>query len=344
VTPVTTLADEPTTFWYDNKPYEPNNYKNEFHGTVTLRQALAKSMNIPTVKVAEAVGYDAVVEMARRAGMNLDIRPTPAVALGAYEVTPLEVAGAYTVFANRGLYTRPAWIRHIRDDMGSPIYDHRPDHRVALDQRVAYLMVNLLEEVLRSGTGAGVRSRGFLLPAAGKTGTSHDGWFAGFTTKLICVVWVGYDEGNRELGLEGAHSALPIWTEFMKRAHRYREYRGVQPFEAADGIVSVEVDPITGQLATAGCAGARAEVFIAGTQPVDLCRLHGGGRGGVQVAGWDTPPPQPVVAALSSPRPDDKPRSVLIKPAPDEPAAEESGKGNTRRKRGLFARIRDLFR
>ena len=102
---------------------------------------------------------------------------------------------------------------------------------------------------MRSGTAAGVRGRGFTLPAAGKTGTSRDGWFAGFTSKLICVVWVGFDDG-KDLNLEGAKSALPIWTEFMKRAHKRREYRNVRDWDAPDGIVSVDIDPLSGQLAT----------------------------------------------------------------------------------------------
>src|SRR6202165_4405696 len=113
-------------------------------------------------------------------------------------------------------------------------------------------MVSLLQEVMRSGTAAGVRSRGFTVPAAGKTGTSHDGWFAGFTSELLCIVWVGFDD-NRELDLEGAKSALPIWTEFMKRALDYKEYRNTRPFEAPDGIVTLEIDPLSGQPATANC-------------------------------------------------------------------------------------------
>src|ERR1035437_991397 len=107
-----------------------------------------------------------------------------------------------------------------------------------------------MQEVLRSGTGASVRGRGFVLPAAGKTGTSRDGWFAGFTSKLICVVWVGFDD-NRDFKLEGARSALPIWAEFMKRAHAQREYHNVNAFSALDGIVTAAIDPESGQLATA---------------------------------------------------------------------------------------------
>ncbi len=204
MTPATMVVDEPTTFWYDNKPYEPGNFKHEYHGQVTLREALAHSMNIATIKVAEMVGYDAVVQFAKKAGLNEDIAPTPAVALGSYDTTPLEIAGAYTVFANQGTYVKPNWISAVRAQNGSMLYQNQPETRQVLDPRVAYLMVSMLEEVLRSGTAAAVRARGFNVPAAGKTGTSRDGWFAGFTSELLCVVWVGFDD-NRELNLEGAH-------------------------------------------------------------------------------------------------------------------------------------------
>ena len=300
LTPATILRDQPTTFWFDDKPYAPENFKGEYHGDVTLREALAKSINVPTVKLAEMVGYQAVEELAQRAGMNLNIQPTPALALGSYEVTPLEIAGAYTVFANRGLYVKPNFIGLIRNREGNVIYSHRPVLQPVLDPRVSYLMVSLMEEVLRSGTGAAVRGRGFALPAAGKTGTSRDGWFAGFTSRLLCVVWVGFDD-NRELNLEGAHSALPIWTEFMKRAHQYREYRNVTEFTPPDGVVSVEIDPQSGRLATRNCPTVRTEVFITGTQPLESCRLHGGGA---RVASWEAPPGPPAqVASISPPAP-----------------------------------------
>ncbi|MCS7025123.1 MAG: PBP1A family penicillin-binding protein [Bryobacteraceae bacterium] len=348
ITASTQLVDEPTTFWFDGKPYEPHNHRNQYSGTVTVRQALAKSMNIPTVKLAEMVGYASVVQLARRSGLNLSIHPTPSVALGAYEVTPLEIAGAYTVFSNSGTWVKPSLIRSIRDDRGEVIYEARPTTRQALDPRVAYLMTNLMEEVIRSGTGAGVRSRGFLLPAAGKTGTSHDGWFAGFTTKLICVVWVGFDD-NQELNLEGAQSALPIWAEFMKRAHQYREYAGARYFDAPDGIVSVEIDPVSGQLAGPGCPNTRSEVFIHGTQPQQLCRLHGGGA--TRVASWDTEDtPAPAVAPKVS-----KPLARSLSPSaasgeisashssPSAPVPNSDPAAPTKPK-GFFGRIRDMLK
>jgi penicillin-binding protein 1B len=339
VTTMTTVVDEPTTFWFDNKPYEPNNYKKEFHGLVSVRQALSKSMNVPTVKVAEMVGYDNVVDLARRAGMNLNIQATPAVALGAYEVTPVEVAGAYTIFADGGVFVKPSFVKFIRDDKGAGIYEHQPERKPVLDPRVSFLIVDLLEEVLRSGTGAAVRTRGFVLPAAGKTGTSHDGWFAGFTSKLICVVWVGFDD-NKELKLEGARSALPIWTEFMKRAHQFREYRNVKPFEAPDGVVSVLIDPATGQLAN-NCPNARAELFIAGTQPVETCRLHGGRGSATQVAAWDVAEPQPAGDRTTTGRVLAQRRPL----SPEQPAAQQqTGQPEPKKKKGFFSRIRDLFR
>jgi penicillin-binding protein 1B len=146
--------------------------------------------------------------------------------------------------------------------------------RAALDSRVAYLMVNMMQEVLRSGTGAGVRGRGFTLPAAGKTGTSRDGWFAGFTSQLLCVVWVGFDD-NRDLNLEGARSALPIWAEFMKRAAQFRPYRDAKPFSAPSGVVSVQICSDSGQLAGPNCPQTRYETFISGSQPSVECELHG---------------------------------------------------------------------
>lgn len=230
------------------------------------------------MKVAEAIGYDQVTRVARAAGLNEKIEPTPSMALGTYEVTPLEMAGAYTIFVNHGSRLKTGFIRAIRDQNAKSIFDWRSESKPAISPGVAYVVENMMEEVLNSGTGAGVRARGFTLPAAGKTGTSHDGWFAGFTSRLICVVWVGFDD-NRDIKLEGARSALPIWTEFMKRAHQHPEYRKVQEFPAPSGIVTVQIDAETGELATPNCPKVRNEVFLAGTQPVEACHLHGGARG-----------------------------------------------------------------
>ncbi|HXI42900.1 MAG TPA: PBP1A family penicillin-binding protein, partial [Bryobacteraceae bacterium] len=347
LTPATMVLDEPTTFWYDNKPYEPGNFQNEYYGQVTLRQALAHSMNIATIKVAEMVGYDAVVQLAKKAGLNEDIAPTPAVALGSYDTMPLEIAGAYTVFANQGTYVKPNWISAVRAQNGSILYQNQTETRQVLDPRVAYLMVNMLEEVLRSGTAAAVRAHGFNVPAAGKTGTSRDGWFAGFTSELLCVVWVGFDD-NRALNLQGAHSAAPIWAEFMKRALQYRAYRNAKPFEAPDGIVSVEIDPESGMPATPFCPKTKAEVFIAGTQPVGTCPLHGGGNpGATHVAGWELPAP-PQLAQNGAPANATDPRLRQTPPAAAPPnvrpdSTREQDQKQQKRK-GFFKRLMDVFK
>jgi len=337
ITPVTTVMDEPTTFWFDDKPYEPSNFKDEFHGMVTLRQALSKSMNIPTIKFAEMIGYDKVVDLARNAGLNMDIQPTPAVALGAYEVRPLEIAGAYTIFSNKGVYVEPGWIKLIRDQDGKIIFNQKPVEREVLDPRVSYMMVNLLEEVLRSGTGVATRARGFSLPAAGKTGTYYDGWFAGFTSELICVVWVGYDD-NRDIKQEGSKTALPIWTEFMKRAHQFRPYRRAKPFQAPDGIVTVDVDPGSWKLAGSGCGSPpKSEVFLAGTQPLEYC-----GGGATQVASWDVPSADPVVEDSGKPRRSVRRASTsipVISPPPPERKTTEP-----KEKKGVLSRILGIFR
>jgi penicillin-binding protein 1B len=219
------------------------------------------------------VGYGSVANLAKRAGMGDNVQATPSIALGSYEATPLDVSGAYTIFANQGIHIRPSFIREVRTRAGDVIYTHQAEAVSVLDPRVSYLMVNLMEEVVRSGTGAGIRSKGFTVPAAGKTGTSHDGWFAGFTSQLLCVVWVGFDD-NRELNLEGAKSALPVWTEFMKRALAVAAYRDAKPFRPPPGISSASIDTESGELAAPNCPSTRTEFFISGTEPTERCSRH----------------------------------------------------------------------
>jgi penicillin-binding protein 1B len=285
LTPASVVDDSPTTFDVGNQTYNPANFKHEFMGQVTLRQALAHSLNVATIKVAQTTGYDKVVALARQAGMNEDIQPTPAVALGSYQVTPFEIARAYTIFANGGILVEPSWVESVKNSSGETLHRQGIRGRQVLDPRIAFLMVDMLQEVMRSGTAAGVRARGFRLPAAGKTGTSHDGWFAGFTSGLLCIVWVGFDDYT-DLGLEGAKSALPIWTEFMSEAVRYKQYGDAKAFQPPDGVTQASVDPRTGELSGPGCPGGMASYFIAGTQPQTPCtplevQIISNGDGGV---------------------------------------------------------------
>ena len=320
------FQDEPQTFLFAGKPYEPVDFhKSAWLGPVTLRVAFAKSLNVPAVEVAEQTGYGAVAQLAHKAGLA-DIRATPAMALGAYSVTPVEIAGAYTLFANGGTEVKPRAITRVVDSSGKQIWTGAPITRKVLDPRVTFLTVNLMQEVLRSGTGADVRLRGFTLPAAGKTGTSHDAWFAGFTSKLLCVVWVGLDD-YQDIKLEGAKAALPVWTDFMKRAHRHAAYRNVADFSIPDGIVSAQIDADSGQLATSACPRVVTGYYLNGTQPTQFCTFHLGGS--TEMAGWNTAPlpSAPPPAGFS------------------QPDASLLGSKNAKsRKSGLMDKIKSIFK
>ncbi len=338
LTPASIVQDEETTFWFDDKPYEPGDHGKPM-GPVTLRYALAHSLNIPAVKIAEMVGYDKVVETAVAMGLNKSIKATPSIALGTYEVTPLEIAGAYTAFANQGQLIRPGMIKAIRGVDGKRLFQSKLEKKDAIDPRAAYLTYSMMQEVLRSGTGAGVGQYGFHLPAAGKTGTSRDGWFVGFTNRIITAVWVGFDD-NRDFILEGARSALPIWGEFMAHAHKHREYSNVHTLEAPDGIVTVEVDAETGELATAACPKVRTEVFISGTQPIHACSRHGRG-GQTLVSAFDAPEPVTLAKADEPEAAKARPRARAKAPKviPITPAAKEEPK----QQKGFWDKVKGLF-
>jgi penicillin-binding protein 1B len=226
---------------------------------------------------------------------------------------------------------------------------------------VAYVVTNLLEDVINRGTAAGVRGRGFAAPAAGKTGTSHDGWFAGFTSNLLCVVWVGFDD-NRELGLSGASAAAPIWTEFMKRAVQFPAYRGTQEFVPPEGVSVVTLDADTLEVATASCPNTVQEVFLTGSEPRQSCAKHGGGIRSTLAApvnwlagifgtkskpavsnppgtGVSTEKPMaPAAPAAADPAKAVKPEQVgAAEAGPAEAAPEDA------RKKGVFSKIFGIF-
>ena len=278
ITPASTVEDEPSSFAYGDQIYEPRNYKEEYHGEVTLRYALAMSLNNATVKVAEEVGYDKVADLARSAGIT-SVKATPAMALGSYDASPIDMAGAYTSFANGGVRLSPIMLRSVRNGKGDVIANYNTDSRPVLDPRVAYVMTNMMESVINNGLGyTAVRLRGFAQPAAGKTGSSHDGWFAGYTSNLLCIVWVGYDDYS-DLRLTGAQTAGPIWTEFMKRASALPQYSEMRGFSQPSGVVDVQLDRATNRLATPSCTDDYVSAFVAGTEPHDTCEAQQGLKG-----------------------------------------------------------------
>ena len=277
ITPASTVPDQPTTFSYGDQIYEPRNYKEEYHGDVTLRYALALSLNNATVKLAEEVGYDKVADLARSAGIA-SVKATPAMALGAYDATPIDMTAAYTSFANGGMRLSPVFVNSVRNAKGDVVTNFATEKKQVLDPRIAFLMTNMLEGVVNFGTAFGVRSGGFTAPAAGKTGSSHDGWFAGYTSNLLCIVWVGYDDYS-DIRLSGAQTAAPIWGEFMKKAVTLPGYSDVKSFPQPEGVVDVQLDKITNRLATPSCPDDYTIAFVAGTEPHETCDQSGGVQG-----------------------------------------------------------------
>jgi penicillin-binding protein 1B len=269
--PLTMLSDEQTTYGEGTtQEYTPRNFENEYHGQVTARYALMRSLNNATISLAAMVGFDRVAELARESGIR-SARGTPSVAIGAYDATPLEMAGAYTVFANNGLRLDPWMLASVRTPTGDIISDYTPTSSQILDSRVAYLTTSLMESVLQGeGTGAGVRNLGFVAPAAGKTGTSHDAWFAGFTSNLLCIVWVGNDDYT-DVNIEGARAAAPIWAEFMKKAVQLPQYSDTHGFTPPDGVETVSIDKATNLLSDAACPDSYEAAFLTGTAPTDTC-------------------------------------------------------------------------
>jgi penicillin-binding protein 1B len=269
LTAASSVLDQPTQFEFENLVYEPRNYKDEYLGQVSMREAIAHSLNVATVKFAQKIGYPKIVELAHRLGLNEAIKPYPAMAIGAFEVTPLEMVRAYTAFANEGMLSDLAPYTKIVDTKSAIVAGIKTKQQRVLSPQLAFMITSLMESVINEGTGAGARAAGFALPAAGKTGTSRDGWFAGYTPDLLCIVWVGFDD-NRELNLPGAQSALPIWADFMKRAIQIRPLRG-ERFAVPEGITEVEIDPTTGLVATDQCPVRKLEYFIKGSEPVIQC-------------------------------------------------------------------------
>jgi penicillin-binding protein 1B len=275
ITPATVVEDAPTTFLFDGREYSPTNYEGNYMGYVTLRRALAHSLNVATVKTAEMVGYDRVAELwNRKMGMPGKVQPYPSIALGAFEATPLEMATAFNVLATGGLKVEPVTIVSVMDDAQAALPQRYPAPARVARPESTFLVVNMMRSVLNNGTAASARSMGFANDAAGKTGTTNDmrdAWFIGFTPELLCVVWVGFDD-NTPINLAGSRAALPIWVDFMKGALAGVKTRSF-PVPAAN-VVFTTIDPQTGLLASPSCPSTFSEAFVAGTEPQEYCSWH----------------------------------------------------------------------
>jgi len=276
VTAATRFRSEPTLFYYDNgrKVYRPGNHNNRyFREEITLRQAIRASDNIYAVHAIMQTGPEAVIDMARRLGIASPLGAVPSLALGTFPVSPLEMASAYAVFANGGVRVEPAAVLRIEDRKGNVLYEAAPRREQAVSPALAYVVTDLLTSVFERG-GTAHRIRHMLhRPVAGKSGTTaSDAWFVGYTPDLAAAVWVGHDRGRSVTTME-AHRAAPIFAAFLENA---LEGESPRPFPVPEGVVRANVDPRTGLLAAPDCPEQVLEPFLAGTEPVEHCPLHGG--------------------------------------------------------------------
>lgn len=251
-TAATVLKDEKKVFTYGRESYAPNNYGDFFSGQeITLRDALVKSKNTITVDLGMQVNIGKVMNLANKAGMPKVEKAYPSMALGTAEATPLQVATAYTTFANLGDRVTPMPITKVTAGDGRTVAAPEPDRKNVIRPDVAYIMDDIMKDVINRGTAAQVQGWGFRnvegkTAFAGKTGTSRDGWFAGFTPELVCVVYVGFDDGD-DLGMKGSDSAMPIWADFMKEALQlHPEWNGDWTMPAM--VRKAEIDTRNGSL------------------------------------------------------------------------------------------------
>jgi penicillin-binding protein 1B len=273
ITPATIALDDPETFEFDDQVWTPENFEDEYDGPITYRHALAYSRNLATIHVAQSVGYGKVADMWKRLGVGSVPKPYPSIALGVFEATPFEIATAYTLFPNEGQIRPLKHIQMITSGGKNVTKESKAQPRRVARADTAFLVTDMMRDVLNIGTAAPARAAGFALDAAGKTGTTNDlrdAWFVGFTPELLTVVWVGFDD-NQPVGLTGAQAALPIWTQFMMRALAGHPN---QSFDVPEGITFADIDPDTGKLATPRCPASHHDPFIEGTEPTEYCELH----------------------------------------------------------------------
>lgn len=272
----TILEDSPISYsipgW--NKDWTPDNYDGKFYGPMTLRDALAYSRNVVTIKLAEKTGIDRVISFAGRMGIKSKLERNLSLALGSSGVSLLELTSAYGVFANQGVRVEPMFIKFITDNKGRILERSAPVSEEVLSSQTAYILTSMLEDVIQKGTGR--RARGLGGSVAGKTGTTNnysDAWFVGYTSNLVTGTWVGFDD-MRSLGHgeAGGRAALPIWIEFMQSALSH-----VPPsyFPIPDDIMFVKIDPYNGLIASPNLTDFQVEIFKKGTEPVEVSKSTG---------------------------------------------------------------------
>jgi penicillin-binding protein 1A len=261
-----------------NDVWSPENYDGRYEGQVSLRHALVRSRNIPTVRLASQVGIDDVAQTARDAGVTAQMDETPALALGTVAMSPLQLATAYTTFATLGTTASPRFVIRVEDEKGAVLWSTTPTtKRSAITAPVAYIVTDILRDAVNRGTGTGVRTAGFRGVAAGKTGTTNnatDAWFVGYTPDVVATVWIGYDRPS-SLGsaATGGGFAAPVYGRVMRQLYASRPEPEV--WAMPDGVLQYRIDPYSGMVLQDGCypngAESASELFIAGHVPQASC-------------------------------------------------------------------------
>ena len=275
-TPATVVMDTPVEIAARDQIWRPVNFDGRYAGPLTLRRALMRSANAATVRLSESVGERRVAALARRAGIRSPLRPVPALALGAGEVTPIELAVAYAPFANGGLGVTPSLVRRIETGDGTVLWRAPvPRAERVLGDAEAFQLTSMLESVVDGGTGRVVRDLGVRGAVAGKTGTINDGadvWFVGYTPTVVAAVWFGYDAPRAiAASASGGRLAAPAWAAFYLDGWFERDPSEWQP---PAGMVSRTIDAFNGDLANQWCPVTQREWFRAGTEPTHICTEH----------------------------------------------------------------------
>ncbi|HYC33577.1 MAG TPA: PBP1A family penicillin-binding protein [Gemmatimonadales bacterium] len=277
ISPATVLDDSPVAVSDGRRVWRPVNFGGSYAGPLTLRRALMRSANAATVRLSQRIGARRVVSLARRAGIRSPLDPVPATALGALEVTPLELTAAYASFGNGGLRVTPTLVRTIETPDGTVLW-RSPTEKPArvLGQAEAYQLTSMLESVVDGGTGSIVRELGVSGPVAGKTGTTNNGadvWFVGYTPSIVATVWFGYDTPRPISGnASGGRLAAPAWAAFYRNG--WRERPGREGWSAPRDLVRRTIDAFNGDLANEWCPTTQREWFKSGTEPTRHCREH----------------------------------------------------------------------
>lgn len=277
-TPATLLEDAPLTLEAGGKSWAPMNDDDQFHGWVTARTAVEQSYNLPTIRLALATGLPKIVDSAKALGLTANLRPVPSIAIGSFEVSPVELAVAYSAFANRGVRPAVRMLDGVQNADGQALVSTESmAGKTVFSPQTAFLVTTLLQGVVDYGTARSMRTLGLADPVAGKTGTSNnrrDNWFVGYTPERATAVWVGFDDDS-PTPFSGSKAALPVWTKFMLAV---RPAEGYSRFTPPDGIRVVLIDPVSGELATERCPEVLSEAFPEGRVPQMVCHLHGGSR------------------------------------------------------------------